>query len=126
MKTATVAISPELAARFALHRAIRAAWRTACQAGHPSASQQAAYALLRGQSIEPAFTPLRHPDKIRSASGNPHAARDAARHHAQRASIHTLAPWAVLLKGVPTDSGRYQLPTDHPVMVLLSPLEVIL
>lgn len=59
-----------------LRTALVKAWRANPKQG---AAAHAAYALIRGKSIDKTFTPLSSANKIASnAAGNPHYGRDAA------------------------------------------------
>ena len=93
---------------LALNRAIRACWKAHIQEHHASAAQHAAYALLRGQSLDKTFTPLRRPSKIRGQGGIADRARREAERSARGLSTHAFLPFAELLRDVPAKLGRYQ------------------
>lgn len=117
--TATPA-SPAAARSFPFDRAtwlaVRAAWKSAANTKTATAAQHAAYALLRGASLDKAFSPIRNPAKITSNGNNPHAGRDAAVRAATSGTLTAWAPWAELLKDVPHNRGGWAYEGAHSLL----------
>lgn len=82
---------------------IKQSWKTYIKSNPTTASQMAAYRLLRGLDLEPAFSPLTRASKIQGyAGGNPYQARDEAISDLKVGIKSAFKPWAELLKGLPT------------------------
>ena len=103
-------------ATISFNRAIGAAWRAYIQEHHATAAQHAAYALLRGKSLDKTFTSLRRPSKIQAQGGVADRARQAAEWSARQCHVEAFAPFAGLLEGVKVKAGFYQAPAEHPLL----------
>lgn len=116
LASARTPFTPAQQAAFEQTRQIKAAWRVAAHAKQGTAAQHAAYALLRGRSLDETFAPLVNPNKIANAGGDPLRARHEAENAARRLSVHALAPWADALKDVPVSFGCYKPTAPHPLL----------
>lgn len=98
--------------------AVRQAWKTAARARTASVTAHAAYALLRGQDLTKAFTPIRRPEKITSNGNDPYFALNRALRQLAHPRPEALRPWSDLLSTAPLDArGRYQ--GNHPLLQAL-------
>lgn len=110
-------IDPEA---VALSCATRACWKAHLAGHHATAAQHAAYTLLRGKSLDRAFSPLRRPSKIRGSGGVADRARREAERAARALSVRAFAPFASLLEDVPVKAGCYR-DRAHPLLSRVSP-----
>lgn len=113
---AATAASPEFRFERETWLAIRSAWKTVARAKEATASQHAAYTLLRGASLEKAFTPIRNPAKITSNGNSPTWHRDHAVRAALRGDRSALAPWAALLQDAASSKNGRHYEGAHPLL----------
>lgn len=104
----------------ALRADIRARWKLAANARTVTAAQHAAFTLLMGRSLERAFTPIRHPQKIVSNGNNPSFARDNALAMVERGRVEAFAPWADLLRDVPLSKYGTAYEGSHEILTAAS------
>lgn len=98
-----------------LRNAFVKAWRADPK---QNAAAHAAYAMIRGKSLDKTFSPITNPNKLACNSLNPHAGRDEACRLAQAGAKHAWgwAEEALAAAGLELDRyGRYAI-KDHPLI----------
>ena len=96
--------------------AIRAAWKIVAHAKKATAAQHAVYTLLRGASLDRAFTDIRNTNKIASSANNPKYHRDMAVRSATRGVLEAYGPWAHLLDKLPKNRSGWAYEGAHPIL----------
>lgn len=96
--------------------AIRAAWKTVARAKEATAAQHAVYTLLRGASLDRAFTDIRNANKITSNANNPQYRRELAVRSAVRGDLEAYGPWAKMLAKLPKNRGGWAYEGAHPIL----------
>lgn len=111
IETTTSAFDAQRELRHALVRA----WRADPKQG---AGAHAAYAMIRGKSLNKTFSPIINKNKLSSNNDNPHQGRDNAAAAAAAGSRHAWKWAEAILKdaGIQEDRyGRYAL-DQHPII----------
>lgn len=96
------------------HSLVRA-WRADPKQG---AAAHAAYAMIRGKSLNKTFTPISNPNKLVNNSSNPYQGRDSAIEAAKSGSRYAWKWAEAVLKEAglePDRYGRYAL-DQHPII----------
>lgn len=102
-------------AQLELRHALVCAWRADPK---QDAAAHAAYAMIRGKSLNKTFTPISNPNKLASNGSNPNQGRDGAVEAARQGSRHAWKWAESILKeaGIASDRyGRYSLDA-HPII----------
>lgn len=111
IQTTTLSFEAERELRHAFVRA----WRADPKQG---ASAHAAYAMIRGKSLNKTFSPIVNKNKLTHNSDNPYQGRDDAAAAAEAGARHAWAWAETVLKeaGIPQDRyGRHNL-DQHPII----------
>lgn len=101
---ATEQATDQFEAQRALRNAFVRAWRADPK---QNAAAHAAYAMIRGKSLDKTFSPITNPNKLACNASNPHSGRDEACASAQSGSRHAWGWAADALKEAGLEPDRY-------------------